>query len=82
MSETIWQAIEKGKKACNDHGFSSIGVYQTNDKNVADGWDRFIISPVHVSEKEYRYVGFVRVDGSHEIERHLTKRATDGATRF
>lgn len=81
MNETIWQAIDCGKKACWEHGFSSISIYQVrNENDVADGWDRFIISPVHVPDALYRHVGFVRRDGSYEVESHLTKRAADGAT--
>ena len=80
MSENIQQAIEKGKQACIEHGFGFIGIYQTrSEANVQDGWDRFIISPVHVSENEYQYIGYVRVSGEF-VGRLLTKRAADGAT--
>jgi hypothetical protein len=68
MNDTLPQIIEYGTKACQEHGFSFIGIYQTRNENlVADGWDRYIISSVHVSEKEYRFVGIVRADGTSEI---------------
>lgn len=68
MNNTIQEIIEHGAKACKEHGFSFIEIYQTkNDKFVEDGWDRYIISPVHVSANEYRFVGIVRADGSSEI---------------
>lgn len=79
MNGTFEQILKAGKEACIEHGFSSIGVYQTqNEANVQDGWDRFIISPVHVSESEYKYLGFVRANGEF-VGRHLTQRVPDGA---
>ncbi len=68
MDNTLPQIVKHGAKVCQEHGFSFIEIYQTkNEKFVADGWDRYIISPVHVSEKEYRFVGIVRADGTSEI---------------
>lgn len=68
MSDTIQQIKERGARVCQEHGFSFIEIYQTINENfVVDGWDRYIISPVHVSEEEYRFVGIVRADGTAEI---------------
>ena len=65
MNDTLQEIIERGKKACKEHGFSFIEIYKIRDeKFVNDGWDRYIISPVHVSEKEYKFVGIVRADGT------------------
>jgi len=65
---TLKDVIQFGIKACQEHGFSFIGIYKTrSEKFVNDGWDRYIISPVHVPEKEYQFVGIVRKDGTSDI---------------
>jgi len=67
-NNTLNQIIDLGVKACQEHGFSFIELYKIRDENlVMEGNDRHIISPVHVSEKEYRFVGIVRADGTTEI---------------
>jgi hypothetical protein len=64
MMNDFKKTIEKAKLACIEHGFYFVEVYETiSVSNVDDGWDRFIISPVHVSEKEYRYIGYVKNNG-------------------
>jgi len=69
MNETIQQAIKSGIEACQEHGFGFISIYQTrSEESVSRGWDRFIISPAHVSEKEYRFVGIARADGTAEVK--------------
>lgn len=74
MNKTLNEVIQNGAKACQQHGFSFIEIYKTrNEKFVNDGWDRYIISPVHVSEKEYFFIGIVRADGTVEMRTKTTQ---------
>jgi len=67
-NSTLREVVDYGAKACKKHGFSFVEIYQVkNDSFVGDGWDRYIISPCHVSEDEYIFIGIVREDGTYEI---------------
>lgn len=79
MNNTIEKIIQVAKDACTEHGFPFIEIYQTRkDENVLDGWDRFIVSPVHVSSDDYIYIGFVRNDGTYVPYRPMTHPKCDG----
>jgi hypothetical protein len=79
MNETLSKIIQKAHAVCLEHGYSFIGIYMTiSEMDVADGWDRFIYSHVHVPTERYEYIGFVRKSGEF-VERNsrLTKLALD-----
>jgi len=62
---TLQEVIEFGKNACLEHGFDFIEIYRTrSEKDVNDGWDRYIVSLAHPNKNRYIFVGFVRNDGT------------------